>query len=177
MSLINKRHGKAAVLLVTTIFLTACANTKISQSWAEPGNKRSYDDILIIGIAESEQNRRAYESHFVESLREVGTEAVASYKLIKSSESASQEAGTALGGGGDMSTAHVVNFFDAVRGKAELTAPMHDGAITMAMVHYSNIAYRIGKGFDVDEQTGRMFDRDAMKLWGRDYEPGWEPKI
>ena len=98
-------------------------------------------------------------------------------KLIKSSESASQEAGTALGGGGDMSTAHVVNFFDAVRGKAELTAPMHDGAITMAMVHYSNIAYRIGKGFDVDEQTGRMFDRDAMKLWGRDYEPGWEPKI
>ncbi len=47
----------------------------------------------------------------------------------------------------------------------------------MAMVHYSNIAYRIGKGFDVDEQTGRMFDRDAMKLWGREYEPGWEPKI
>ena len=35
-------------------------------------------------------------------------------KLIKSSESASQEAGTALGGGGDMSTHHVVNFFDVV---------------------------------------------------------------
>ncbi len=96
-------------------------------------------------------------------------------KLIKSSESATKEAGTALGGGGDMSTAHVVNFFDAVRGKAELTAPIADGAITMAMVHYSNIAYRIGKGFDVDDKTGRMFDRKAMKLWGRDYEPGWEP--
>jgi predicted dehydrogenase len=98
-------------------------------------------------------------------------------ELIKSSESASQEAGTALGGGGDMSTAHVVNFFDAVRGKAELTAPMHDGAVTMSMIHYSNIAYRIGKGFDIDDQTGRMFDRDAMKLWGRDYEPGWEPTL
>lgn len=98
-------------------------------------------------------------------------------ELIRSSESASQESGTALGGGGDMSTAHVVNFFDAVRGKAELTAPMHDGAVTMSMIHYSNIAYRIGKGFDIDDQNGRMFDRDAMKLWGRDYEPGWEPTL
>jgi hypothetical protein len=86
MSLKNKRIGKAAGMLITAIFLTACANTKISQSWVEPGNKRSYDDILIIGIAQSEQNRRAYESHFVESLRAVGTEAEASYKLIKSNE-------------------------------------------------------------------------------------------
>ena len=86
MSLINKHLGKAAGLLVAAIFLTACANTKISQSWVEPDNKRSYDDILVIGIAESEQNRRAYESHFVEALREVGAEAEASYKLIKSNE-------------------------------------------------------------------------------------------
>ena len=63
------------------------------------------------------------------------------------------------------------------RTKQELNAPISDGVITMAMVHYSNIAYRIGKGFDIDETTGRMFDRDAMKLWGREYEPGWEPKI
>lgn len=98
-------------------------------------------------------------------------------KLVKDYESASQEAGTALGGGGDMSTTHVVNFFDAVRGKGELNSPIDDGAVTMSMVHYSNIAYRIGKGFDIDDQTGKMYDRDAMKLWGRDYEPGWEPTI
>ena len=98
-------------------------------------------------------------------------------KVIKDNKSASTEAGTALGGGGDMTTAHVMNFFDAIRGKAKLTAPIDDAAISMAMVHYSNIAYRVGRGFDIDEKTGRMFDRDAMKLWGRDYEPGWEPKI
>ena len=57
------------------------------------------------------------------------------------------------------------------------TAVAKDGAITMAMVHYCNIAYRIGKGFEIDHKTGRMFDRDAMKLWGRDYEPGWEPTV
>jgi len=71
----------SAVLLVSS-----CANTKISQSWVEPDNKRSYNDLLIIGVGESQQNRRAYESHFVEELRANGTEAEASYKLVPSSE-------------------------------------------------------------------------------------------
>ena len=97
--------------------------------------------------------------------------------LIKEKTSASNEAGTALGGGGDMSTTHVLNFFDAVRGKSSLTAPIDEASITMAMVHYSNIAYRIGRGFDIDQKTGKMLDKDAMKLWSRDYEQGWEPKL
>lgn len=98
-------------------------------------------------------------------------------KIVKESKSASNEAGTALGGGGDMTTGHVMNFFDAIRGKARLTAPIDDASISMAMVHYSNIAYRVGKGFDIDDKTGRMFDRDAMKLWSREYEAGWEPTL
>ena len=98
-------------------------------------------------------------------------------KLVKDSKSASNEAGTALGGGGDMSTAHIENLFDTIRGKGELKGPISDGVITMAMLHYTNIAYRIGKGFDIDDATGRIYDREAMKLWGREYEPGWEPKI
>ena len=98
-------------------------------------------------------------------------------KVVKTSESTSNEAGTALGGGGDMTTAHVENFFDVIRGKGELNAPIAEGAVSQAMVHYSNIAYRIGKGFDIDDVTGKMYDRDAMKLWGRDYEPGWEPSL
>lgn len=98
-------------------------------------------------------------------------------KILKESKGGSNEAGTALGGGGDMTTGHVINFFDTIRGKAKLTAPIDDATNSQAMVHYSNIAYRIGKGFDIDEKTGRMFDREAMKLWGRDYAPGWEPTI
>jgi len=98
-------------------------------------------------------------------------------KLVKQSQAAGAEAGTALGGGGDMSTAHFLNLLDAIRGKGSLNAPISDGVITMAMVHYANIAYRIGKGFDVDDATGKMFDREAMKLWSREYEPGWEPVI
>ena len=98
-------------------------------------------------------------------------------KVINDNRSTSSEAGTALGGGGDMTTGHVINFLEAVRGKEKLTAPIDDASISMAMVHYSNISYRIGKGFDIDEKNGRMYDRDAMKLWSRDYEPGWEPTL
>jgi predicted dehydrogenase len=98
-------------------------------------------------------------------------------KLIKNSRTASNEAGTALGGGGDMTTGHIINFFDTIRGKSKLTAPIDDASISMAMVHYSNISYRIGKSFDIDDKTGRMYDRDAMKLWTREYEPGWEPSL
>jgi predicted dehydrogenase len=98
-------------------------------------------------------------------------------KMIRDNKSASNEAGNVLGGGGDMTTGHVINFFDTIRGKAKLTAPIDDANISMALVHYSNIAYRIGKGFNVDDKTGRMYDRDAMKLWGREYAPGWELKL
>jgi len=76
------------IILATTaiLLLSSCTNTKITQSWVEPDNKKSYNDLLIIGIGESEQNRRAYESYFVDSLKSRKIEAEASYKLIKSDE-------------------------------------------------------------------------------------------
>jgi predicted dehydrogenase len=98
-------------------------------------------------------------------------------KLVKDSKSTSNEAGNALGGGGDMTTTHVQNFFNTIRGKEKLNLPIAEGVISQAMTHYANIAFRIGNGFEVDTETGRIFDRDAMKLWGREYETGWEPKI
>jgi len=97
--------------------------------------------------------------------------------LIKDSQSKGTEGGTALGGGGDMTTMHVINFFETIRGKAELNSPIEQGAVSQMLTHYANISSRIGKSFDVDEKTGRIFDRDAMNLWSREYEPGWEPKL
>jgi predicted dehydrogenase len=98
-------------------------------------------------------------------------------KLIRERRSGGQEAGNALGGGGDMSTLHVVNFFEAIRGKEIPRSPISEGALSNHLINYINVAYRIGKPFDVCTKTGQMFDRDAMKLWGREYEPGWEPVL
>jgi len=90
MSLFNQQIRQVIIQCVagvTAVFLlSSCANTKISQSWVEPDNKKSYNDLLILGIGESEQNRRAYESYFVEELNGRKIEAIASYKLIKSDE-------------------------------------------------------------------------------------------
>lgn len=98
-------------------------------------------------------------------------------KQISSNKSDSKEAGTALGGGGDTTTAHMLNFFNTIRGKEKLNAPIDDASVSMAMVHYANMAYRINKGFSIDENSGKIYDREAMKLWGRTYEPGWEIKL
>ncbi len=97
--------------------------------------------------------------------------------VVKNSTSEAAEAGNTLGGGGDMTTAHVMNFFDTIRGKAKLNAPIGDASISMALVHYANIAYRIGRGIEIDTKTGVIYDRDAMKFWSRSYESGWEPKL
>lgn len=86
MNLFNQKSGKSILLISSVFLLLSCTNTKLSQSWVEPDNKKSYNDLLIIGIGESQQTRRAYESYFVEELRTNSTEAEASYKLIKSSE-------------------------------------------------------------------------------------------
>lgn len=98
-------------------------------------------------------------------------------KVIKDNKSGGNEAGTALGGGGDTTTSHIVNFFDTIRGKGKLNSHIAEGVISQAMVHYANISSRIAKGFDVDDVSGRMYDKDAMKLWGREYAPGWEPTL
>ncbi|WP_299665917.1 Gfo/Idh/MocA family oxidoreductase [uncultured Polaribacter sp.] len=98
-------------------------------------------------------------------------------ELVKEFDSNSKEAGNVLGGGGDTSTQHVQNLFETIRGKAKLNAPIDDASVSMAMVHYANIAYRINKGFDVDDTTGIMYDREAMALWSRTYEPDWDIKF
>lgn len=86
MSIFNQNMTKVIFLSGLFFLLSSCASTKITQSWVEPDNKKIYKDLLIIGVGESEQNRRAYESYFVEELKRIGIEAVASYKLIKSNQ-------------------------------------------------------------------------------------------
>ena len=98
-------------------------------------------------------------------------------KSIRNSKSGGSEGGLALGGGGDLTTRHADNFFETIRGNATLTSPIQQGAISQSLTHYANIASRIDKSFEVDEKSGRIFDREAMQLWSREYEQGWEPKL
>jgi hypothetical protein len=45
-------------------------------------------------------------------------------------------------------------------------------------VQLANIAHRVGRRINVDPDSGRIVkDRIAAKLWKREYEKGWEPKL
>ena len=86
MELLSRHFPRVFLISAVSFLLLSCASTRITDSWADPDNSKTYNDLLIIGISESEANRRAYESYFVEELRDIGIEAAASYQLIKSSQ-------------------------------------------------------------------------------------------
>ncbi|SFB36356.1 Gfo/Idh/MocA family protein [Algoriphagus aquimarinus] len=97
-------------------------------------------------------------------------------KEVKNSMSSSNEAGTALGGGGDMSTTHIVNFFNAVRGLEKQNSNIEEGAVSTLLCHLANISYRTGETLKCDPKNGHIQgSKAASALWTRSYEKGWEP--
>jgi predicted dehydrogenase len=82
--------------------------------------------------------------------------------------------GAGPGGDGD----HLKNFLDSIRGKATLNAEIAEGAKSAQMCHLGNIAWRVGRTLRCDAKTGRIVgDAEAAKLWAREYEKGWAPKV
>ncbi len=81
-------------------------------------------------------------------------------------------------GGGTLTDMHIANFLAAIRGEETLTAPIDDGHKSVLLCHLGNIAQRSGRTLHCDPTTGRVVDdAEAIALWTRDYEPGWEPKV
>jgi predicted dehydrogenase len=73
---------------------------------------------------------------------------------------------------------HLANFLDSVRGAAKLNSPITEAAPSTDLCHLGNIAHRCNRSLKTDAQSGRILnDEEAMKLWRRSYEPGWEPKV
>jgi len=69
----------------------------------------------------------------------------------------------------------MINFFEAIRGKVKQNSPIDEGVKSTLLCHLANISYRVGKPLDVNSENGHIQDKGAMKLWSREYEPGWEP--
>ncbi len=100
-------------------------------------------------------------------------------KFIKKSSASTQESGTALGGGGDLSTMHAINFLETIRGKAsKQNSPVDEGVKSTLLCHLANIAYRTDDLLKIDNTNGHIVNsKAAKKLWTREYEKGWEPKV
>src|SRR5581483_7991587 len=80
------------------------------------------------------------------------------------------------GKGGD--AVHFANFLDAIREEKPLNSEIEEGLKSTLLCHLGNIAWRVGRTINFDPKTQKISgDRDAMKLWKREYRPGWEPKV
>lgn len=101
-------------------------------------------------------------------------------KLINERRSSdSRQQSTELGGAGSLDGLHIMNFINTIRGKAAVQhAPIDEGAKSTLLCHLANISYRTGEMLETDPVTGRITNsKKAMKLWSREYEKGWEPKL
>jgi predicted dehydrogenase len=79
---------------------------------------------------------------------------------------------------GNLDFYHFNNFVESIRGNAKLTSPVEEGAKSVLLCHLANIAHRTGRALICDPKNGHIVnDKEAMKLWRREYEKGWEPKI
>ncbi len=79
---------------------------------------------------------------------------------------------------GNLDESHLLNFLDTIRGKQTLNAEIQTGFKSVLLCQLGNIAQRTGSTLEIDQNNGRILGNpDAMKLWSRDYEPGWEVTV
>ena len=73
---------------------------------------------------------------------------------------------------------HVANFLNNVRTRQKPFADALNGHKSTLWVQLGNIAQRVGHTLNIDSINGHIKGApDAMKLWDRDYEKGWAPKV
>jgi hypothetical protein len=81
-------------------------------------------------------------------------------------------------GADSMTDAHFANFIAAIHTGAKLNAPVAVGNVAVTMLQLSNIAWEVNRELRLDPANGKIQkDADALKLWGRDYQEGWDPSL
>jgi predicted dehydrogenase len=80
--------------------------------------------------------------------------------------------------GEELDAIHVANFLENIRNNRKPFADALNGHKSTLWMQLGNISQRIGHTLNIDPSNGHiMGDNEAMKLWSREYEKGWEPVI
>lgn len=78
----------------------------------------------------------------------------------------------------DLDALHLQNFFDGIKKGTALNSDILSGHQSTLLCQLGNIALLTGNALHIDPSNGHIKnDAAAMKLWKREYQPGWEPKI
>jgi len=79
---------------------------------------------------------------------------------------------------GNLDLFHFDNFIRSVKGEAKINSPVNEGHKSILLCHLANIAQRTGTTLHCDATNGHINDnKEAMAMWRRAYEKGWEPVI
>jgi predicted dehydrogenase len=77
-----------------------------------------------------------------------------------------------------MTDAHFANFIAAIRQSEKLRAPIEVGNVAVTMLQLSNMAWKVQRDLHLDAANGRIAsDPEAMTMWSREYQKGWEPHV
>lgn len=101
-------------------------------------------------------------------------------KLIKKVDTEIEEvnATNTMGMGEKLDTLHLQNFVDAIRKEKQLTSPIIEGHKSTLLAQLGNIAWRTGRTLNCDPANGHILkDKEAARLWSREYAKGWEMKL
>ena len=96
---------------------------------------------------------------------------------VKEFRTGTKTSSTDLLGADSMTDAHFANFIAAIRKGDALHSPVEVGNVACTMLQLSNIAWEVNRELQLDTAGGKIQkDPEAMKMWGRSYEKGWEPR-
>ncbi len=108
------------------------------------------------------------------------------YKIVDNDKKVIKEVKSVGGGNGsntisatgNLDNLHFTSFIEAVRGERKVISNIEEGHKSVMLCHLANIAQRTGRTLYCDPSNGHILnDPGAMKLWKREYEKGWEPKV
>jgi predicted dehydrogenase len=90
----------------------------------------------------------------------------------------SQTKSADLVGADSMTDAHFANFIAGIQKGEKLNAPIAVGNVAVTMLQLSNVAWEVKRELHLDTRDGKIQnDAEAMKMWTREYEKGWEPHV
>ena len=99
-------------------------------------------------------------------------------KLFKQVLERGHSVSTDIVGIGALDLYHMENFVEAIRSDEKLNSPIEEAVKSNMMCHLGNIAQKFNRTLQTDPRDGKiMNDKEAMKLWSRDYAEGWKPVI
>jgi predicted dehydrogenase len=108
------------------------------------------------------------------------------YKIVDHDNKLIKEVKTTGGGNGsntisatgNLDSFHFETFLETIRGNRKIICNIEEGHKSVLLCHLANIAQRTGRTLHCNPANGRILnDPGAMKLWKREYEKGWEPRV